>query len=198
MTCTRSGVRGSRGRARRARACQFVDCSMVPLGLALACTAIGRLDEAEREALRGERLRRAPQPTVGHAHALLVLAHVRVARSRLERASDLERAHRRIAEFRSGAATRDRGSRRAGPRHRPSERQKPRPRRGTQRGRARRTAVPCDRSLPARDRRAALHLTEHGTTHTRELYRKQGAPSRADAVARADPLGLLGQTQSPG
>jgi hypothetical protein len=25
------------------------------------------MDEAEREAVRGERLRRAPQPTVGHA-----------------------------------------------------------------------------------------------------------------------------------
>jgi ATP/maltotriose-dependent transcriptional regulator MalT len=44
------------------------------LGLALACAATGRLDEAEREALRGELLRRSPQPTVGHAHALLVLA----------------------------------------------------------------------------------------------------------------------------
>ena len=55
------------------------------LGLALACAATGRLDEAEREALRGERLRRAPQPTVGHAHALLVLAQVRLARLRLAR-----------------------------------------------------------------------------------------------------------------
>ena len=54
--------------------------------------AIGRLDEAEREALRGERLRRSPQPTVGHAHALLVLAQVRVARSRLERATTRPRA----------------------------------------------------------------------------------------------------------
>ncbi len=74
--------------------------SLAHLGLALACMATGRLDEAEREALRGERLRRSPQPTVGHAHALLVLAHVRVARSRLERAaSDLERAQGLIAEF---------------------------------------------------------------------------------------------------
>ncbi len=74
--------------------------SLAHLGLALACAATGRLDEAEREALRGERLRRSPQPTVGHAHALLVLAQVRVARSRLERAaSDLERAQRAIAEF---------------------------------------------------------------------------------------------------
>ena len=56
------------------------------LGLALAWATTARLDEAEREALRGERLRRSPQPTVGHAHALLVLARVRLARSRLARA----------------------------------------------------------------------------------------------------------------
>ena len=74
--------------------------SLAHLGLALACVATGRLDEAEREALRGERLRRSPQPTVGHAHALLVLAQVGVARSRLARAaSDLERAQSAIAEF---------------------------------------------------------------------------------------------------
>ena len=75
--------------------------SMPHLGLALAFVATGRLDEAEREALRGERLRRSPQPTVGHAHALLMLAQVRIARSRLARAAgDLRRAQRSIAEFR--------------------------------------------------------------------------------------------------
>lgn len=37
------------------------------LGLALVCAGPGRLDEAEREAVLGERLRRSPQPTVGHA-----------------------------------------------------------------------------------------------------------------------------------
>ncbi|MBV9046645.1 MAG: hypothetical protein JOY58_00145, partial [Solirubrobacterales bacterium] len=74
--------------------------SVAHLGLALACAATGRLDEAEREAARGEELRRSPQPTVGHAHALLVLAQVRVARSRLARAAgDLQRAKRAIAEF---------------------------------------------------------------------------------------------------
>ena len=74
--------------------------SLAHLGLALAATATGRLDDAEREAVRGERLRRSPQPTVGHAHALLVLAHVRVARSRLSRAaSDLKHAQQMIAEF---------------------------------------------------------------------------------------------------
>jgi ATP/maltotriose-dependent transcriptional regulator MalT len=34
--------------------------------------------------------------------------------------------------------------------------------------------------------------------HTRELYRELGATSRADAVARAEALGLLDHTESPG
>jgi LuxR family transcriptional regulator, maltose regulon positive regulatory protein len=35
-------------------------------------------------------------------------------------------------------------------------------------------------------------------THTRALYRKLGASSRADAVARAEALGLLDLIESPG
>jgi LuxR family maltose regulon positive regulatory protein len=35
-------------------------------------------------------------------------------------------------------------------------------------------------------------------THTRELYRKLGASSQAEAVARAEALGLLEPSQSPG
>ena len=35
-------------------------------------------------------------------------------------------------------------------------------------------------------------------THTRAIYRKLGVNSRADAVARANVLGLLGNAQSPG
>ncbi len=34
--------------------------------------------------------------------------------------------------------------------------------------------------------------------HTRELYRKLGAPSQTEAVARAEALGLLDPGQSPG
>ena len=35
-------------------------------------------------------------------------------------------------------------------------------------------------------------------THTRELYRKLGATSRSNALARAEALGLLERTESPG
>jgi LuxR family transcriptional regulator, maltose regulon positive regulatory protein len=170
------------------------------LGLALACTAIGRLDEAEREALRGERLRRSPQPTVGHAHALLVLAHVRVARSRLKRAASvLERAQRMIAEFRDPgrlpaiAATveQDLSTARANAGNRdvveePSA--------------AELAVLRClATGLSRREIGARLYISVNTVkTHTRELYRKLGAASRADAVARAEALGLLELTQSPG
>jgi LuxR family transcriptional regulator, maltose regulon positive regulatory protein len=174
--------------------------SLAHLGLALACAATGRLDEAEREALRGERLRRSPQPTVGHTHALLVLAQVRVARSRLARAaSALDRALRAIAEFpdpgrlpaiaatieRELAATRAH----AGNRDLIEE---PSP-----------AEIAVLRSLAdglsRREIGARLYVSLNTVkTHTRELYRKLGATSRAEAVARSEALGLLERTESPG
>ena len=173
--------------------------SLAHLGLALACTATGRLEEAEREALRGERLRRSPQPTVGHAHALLVLAHVRVARSRLERAAgDLERAQRAIEEFPDPgrlpamAATIEQdlitARANAGNGHvveQPSA--------------AELAVLRClAAGLSRREIGAELYISLNTVkTHIRELYRKLGASSRADAVARAEALGLL-ETKSPG
>jgi LuxR family maltose regulon positive regulatory protein len=170
------------------------------LGLALACAATGRFDEAEREALRGERLRRTAQPTVGHAHAQLVLAQVRLARSRLARAtSDLERAQRAIAEFPDPgrlpgiAAAIERALSRA--RSSAGQRQ------------------PVEAPSPAelavlRGLAAGLSRREIGDqlyislntvkTHARELYRKLGANSQAEAVARAEALGLLEPSESPG
>ena len=170
------------------------------LGLALACVATGRLDEAEREALRGERLRRSPQPTVGHAHALLVLAQVRLARSRLARAaSDLERAKRAIAEFPDPgrlpaiaatieqalvAARADAGSRELVEEPSPAEL-------AVLRGLA--------AGLSRREIGAQLYISLNTVkSHTRELYRKLGATSQAEAVARAEALGLLEPGQSPG
>jgi ATP/maltotriose-dependent transcriptional regulator MalT len=46
---------------------------------------------------------------------------------------------------------------------------------------------------------AAQLFVSHNTvrSHTRALYRKLAVNTRADAVARADALGLLGKTESP-
>ncbi len=170
------------------------------LGLALACAATGRLDEAEREALHGERLRRAPQPTVGHAHALLVLAQVRLARARLARAArDLERAERLISEFpdpgrlpaiaarieQAFVATRaDVGSSDLVEEPSPAEL-------AVLRGLA--------AGLSRREIGAELYISLNTVkSHTRELYRKLGATSQTEAVARAEALGLLEPSQSPG
>jgi LuxR family maltose regulon positive regulatory protein len=159
-----------------------------------------RLDEAEREALRGELLRRSEQPTVGHAHALLVLAQVRVARSRLSRAArDLQHAQRAITGFPDpgrlpviAAAVEQSlfaGQATSGNRE------------------------PVEEPSPAelavlRGLGAGLSRREIGTqlyislntvkSHTRELYRKLGAASKDEAVARAEALGLLDRTKSPG
>jgi ATP/maltotriose-dependent transcriptional regulator MalT len=174
--------------------------SLAYLGLAQACLATGRLAEAEREALRGERLRRSTHPTVGHAHALLVLAQVRVARSRLGPAArDLERACAMIAEFRdpgrlaamASAVEQDLTVARAGVGNgrlaeNPSE--------------AELAVLRClATGLSRREIGAQLYISLNTVkTHSRELYRKLGATSRAEAVARGHALGLLGSVESPG
>ncbi len=170
------------------------------LGLALASVGTGRLDEAEREALRGERLRRSPQPTVGHAHALLVLAQVRLARSRLARAEgDLERARRAIARFpdpgrlqalaasieQTLLAARANGGNR-------EHIEKPSPAElAVLRGLA--------AGLSRRQIGAQLYISLNTVkSHTRELYRKLGATSQTEAVARAEALGVLEPVNHPG
>ena len=53
--------------------------------------------------------------------------------------------------------------------------------------------------LSRRDVAAQLYISLNTVkTHTRELYRKLDATSRADAVARAEALGLLEGRESPG
>jgi len=174
--------------------------SLPHLALALAYAATGRLDEAEREALHGERLRRSSHPTVGHAHALLVLAQVRLARSRLAPAAgDLKRARAMIAEFPdpgrlpaiAASVEQDLAAAKADI------------------GNGRVTANPSDAELAVlRCLATGLSRREIGErlfislntvkTHNRELYRKLGATSRAEAVARGEALGLLTRTESPG
>jgi LuxR family transcriptional regulator, maltose regulon positive regulatory protein len=173
--------------------------SLAHLGLALACAATGRLGEAEREALHGERLRRSPQPTVGRAHALLVRAQVRIARSRLERAAgDLTRARRMIAGFSDPgrlpalAATieEDLNAARAKAENRQLVEQ-PSP--------AELAVLQCLASgLPRREIGEQLYISLNTVkTHIHKLFRRLEATSRADAVARAEALGLLDPTESP-
>jgi LuxR family maltose regulon positive regulatory protein len=70
------------------------------LALAAALAAGGRLEEAEREAARAERLRPQPGASIPHAHALLVLARLRVARGDVNRASrDVRTARREVMGF---------------------------------------------------------------------------------------------------
>ena len=165
--------------------------SLAHLGLALACVATGRLDEAEREALRGERLRRSPQPTIGHAHALLVLAQVRVARSRLARAAgDLKRAQRAIAEFRDpgrlptiAAAIEQDLTAHANPKNLDMIEEPSGAELAVLQGLA--------TDLSRREIGERLYISLNTVkTHIRELYRKLDVTSRADAVARAEALGL--------
>ena len=179
---------------------RFWIVSLAHLGLALALTATGSLDEAEREALRGEQLRRAPQPGVGHAHALLVLAQVRIARSRLAPAArDLEHALRAIAEFPDPgrlpaiAATveRDLAAARArvGVRYMVE-----------QPTAAELTVLRClARDLSRREIAAELYISLNTVkSHIRLLYRKLGASSREEAVAHAEAQGLLDLSEPPG
>ena len=188
------------GFARRRFQADSWTVSLAHLGLALACAASGRLDEAEREALHGERLRRSPQPTVGHAHALLVLAQVRVARSRLERAAgDLERARRMIAGFPdpgrlpalAASVEQDLTTARANAGNRLLVEEPSAAELAVLRG----LAAGCSQ----REIGARLYISLNTVkTHIRELYRKLDVTSRADAVARAEALGLLERTESPG
>jgi LuxR family transcriptional regulator, maltose regulon positive regulatory protein len=147
--------------------------------------------------------RRAPatlaHPTLGHTHALLVLAQVRVARSRLGPApSDLERARRALAEFPDpgylpALATKlehDLTAARATAGSRLVEELSP-----AELGVLRCLAA----GLSRREVGVRLYISLNTVkTHPSELYRKLGATSRADAVARAEALGVLDPSESPG
>ena len=163
------------------------------LALASALAASGRLREAEREAERGELLRRQPESSVPHAHALLVLAGIRTRRGELTRAArDVALAREAIAGFTDpgslpvllaaveGALEEASAGAAA---HRPTE-------------------DPSEAELAVLRLLASdLSLREIGDrlfrsrntvkTQARELYRKLGASSREEAVASARSLGLI-------
>jgi LuxR family transcriptional regulator, maltose regulon positive regulatory protein len=169
------------------------------LGPASALARTGQLAEAEREAVRGERLRRTPQLTAAHAHALLVLAEVRAARAHLSRAaSDLERARAAISELpdpgRLPALAAKVEEMLADPPARPKQSPIEEPGAGE-------LAVLryLATDLSQREIGSRLYVSLNTVkTHTRELYRKLGVHSRPEAVKRAASLGLLDARESPG
>jgi len=174
--------------------------AMAHLGLAAAMARTGDLAEAEREAERGERLRRTPQLTAAHAHALLVRAEVRAARSLLTRAaSDLDRATAMISELPDPGRLPTLAARvqsmlvlapDRGPQPAPIEEPSP--------GELAVLAYLAT-DLSQREIGARLYLSVNTVkSHTRELYRKLGVHSRSEAIKRAETLGLLGSLESPG
>jgi LuxR family maltose regulon positive regulatory protein len=165
---------------------------------AAALVALGRLAQAERQAERGEALRRAPEPTVEHTHALLILAESRIARHRLAAAEiDLERASEALSGF-------------ADPGRLPAFRQRLAESLGDARSTAPTLVEEPSPSELAVLRLLATDLTQRQIgqqlylslntvkTHARGVYRKLGASSRQEAVARAEALGLFDDRNGDG
>jgi len=163
-----------------------------------ALLQLGRTQESERELERAEILRRAPDPRLDHAHTLLVLAGVRIARGRLMLAeTELEAARERLDAFANvGRLERladdvraQLDQARAGS---PKSIEPPSPAElavlrllGT--------------DLSQREIGSELFLSLNTVkTHTRSLYAKLGAGSRQEAVRSANMLGLIGSADSPG
>ncbi|MGH3022421.1 MAG: LuxR C-terminal-related transcriptional regulator [Gaiellaceae bacterium] len=167
------------------------------LGAVLA--AEGSLAEAERELAYAEHFFRDEVATVHHAWLLVVLARVRCRRGRLDEAAATLRAARdELADLVDGGRVpalaaevqvtlEQAKSRAAGGEvlELPSEAE---------------VAVLrlLATDLSARQIAGELFLSPNTIrSHTRAIYRKLGVNSRAEAVARATAVGLLGETKSP-
>ncbi len=167
--------------------------------IGLVHQAEGNLAEAERELASAEHFFRDEVSTVHHAWLLLLLARVRCGRGRLgdaEAAAGLARDA--IQDLADGgrvpalAAEVDRELAAA--------------RRRATLGELLDPPSPAELSvlrmleseLSVRQIGEALFLSANTVrTHTRSIYRKLSVGTRADAVARADTLGLLAQSDSP-
>jgi LuxR family maltose regulon positive regulatory protein len=161
------------------------------LALGVALAANGALAEAEAEIEQGAKSRQLASPTVGHAHALVLLARARLARGDLTAARETVEAARLEAESMLDAgmvsallADTDRrvnaGARRpvtAG--EDLSEREQVV---------LRLLAAGLTKPEIARELYIAYNTVK---THTRTIYRKLDASTRAEAVTRARDLSLL-------
>ena len=167
------------------------------LGVVLA--GEGSLAEAEHELAYAEHFFRDEVATVQHAWLLVLLARVRCRRGRLaEAATTLRSADEAIAEFADGGCVAALAAEVA------RELVQAEARAGN--GEILESPSVAEltvlrmlaTNLSAREIGAELFLSPNTIrSHTRAIYHKLGVSSRSDAVARADALGLLGQTESP-
>ncbi len=161
--------------------------------------AEGNLVDAERELAYAEHFFRDEVATVHHAWLLVLLARIRCQRGRLEEAAaTLRPAREEIGEL----ADSGRVSSLSDEVDRYLEHAKSRAGNGAV------LELPSEAELTVlrlltsdlstREISGRIFLSPNTVrSHTRAIYRKLGVKSRADAVARATALGLLGQAQSP-
>ena len=163
--------------------------------------AEGDLVEAERELATAEHLFREEAPTQHHTWVLLSLARVELRRGRLAEAETALRAAREAIDdltdsgFLPGAGRRGRAS--------SSTTAKARANSGEVLELPSAAELEVLRllvtDLSTREIGERLFLSPNTIrSHKRALYHKLGVHTRADAIARATTLGLLGEAQSPG
>ncbi len=168
------------------------------LGRARALLTKGQLRDADAAVERGVRLSRAVDPSVQHAHALLLLAEVRARRGNVTGATEsLDGAVREIRTF-------------ADPGRLPTIAAQVRRRLRAAKALAGNQLEPLSAAELTVAELLATGLSQRAIgrqlflsvntikTHTRKIYRKLGVASREDAVARATALGLIGSDDSPG
>ena len=195
----RGRVRRSASRAQRFQADSWSGVAGAPW----ACAGVRRDGAPRRGRARGAARRAFATLAAAHRRSRSCPARARAGPRRAIAAGARRQRPRARAKgdrgvSRSGAATGDRRHRRAGPHHGSSECRK---RHIVEEPSAAELAVlRClAAGLSRREIGAQLYISLNTVkTHTRELYRKLGATSRADAVARAEALGLLDPTESPG
>ena len=168
------------------------------LGAVLA--AEGALVEAEHELVSAERFFADEVATVHHTWLLVLLARVRLRRGRLAEADvTLRSAREALAELSD-----------AGPVPLLADQVKRELEAASDRASSGEMIEPPSEAelavlrllssdLSTREIGERLFLSQNTIrSHRRALYHKLGVHSRADAIARATALGLLGQTRSPG
>ena len=165
---------------------------------AAVLAAEGKLPEAEREADHAVRTRRGPEPNVAQAWSLIQLATIRARRGRLPQAEEaVEEARQMLAEIRDPGRLPALAAEATAVLARACAE--------ADAGALRDPLTPSEidilrllaTDLSQREIGQQLFLSLNTIkTHTRNIYRKLGASSREDAIARAVAAGLLDSANS--